>query len=64
MWQKIRNAIRRLHRDERGMEAMQTVMIIAIAALVIVVVVKFGNKIVAWASGKEQEMENEKLNGP
>ncbi len=36
MFTKITSSIRKFHRDEEGLEALQVVMIIAIAAMVMI----------------------------
>jgi Flp pilus assembly pilin Flp len=48
MTTKLINTIRKFHRDEEGLEALQVVMIIAIAAMVMVACATVGQKAVAW----------------
>ncbi len=45
---KLVNAIRKFHRNEEGLEALQVVMIIAIAAMVMVACATLGQKAVTW----------------
>lgn len=44
-WENVRNFVQ----EEDGMEAIQVVMIVAIAALVLVVLMTFWDKIKGWA---------------
>jgi Flp pilus assembly pilin Flp len=48
MTSKLINTIRKFHRDEEGLEALQVVMIIAIAAMVMVACATVGQKTTAW----------------
>jgi Flp pilus assembly pilin Flp len=48
MTTKLNNTIRKFHRDEEGLEALQVVMIIAIAAMVMVACATLGQKAVTW----------------
>jgi Flp pilus assembly pilin Flp len=48
MTTKLINTIRKFHRDEEGLEALQVVMIIAIAAMVMVACATLGQKAVTW----------------
>ena len=41
-------ALKRFHDDERGLEAMQVVMIIAIAALILALVKTFWGSVKSW----------------
>lgn len=43
------SGLKRFHDDERGLEAMQVVMIIAIAALILALVKSFWTTIKDWA---------------
>src|SRR4029079_12829857 len=52
MTSKLLNTIRKFHRDEKGLEALQVVMIIAIAAMVMVATATVGQKAVAWMNQK------------
>jgi Flp pilus assembly pilin Flp len=51
MLTKLIDASRTFHNDEDGLEAVQVVMIVAIAAMVLVAMGKFGNDIIKWAKG-------------
>ncbi len=52
MTTKLINTIRMFHRDEEGLEALQVVMIIAIAAMVMVACATLGQKAVTWMNQK------------
>lgn len=43
-----RNWLNKFHRDDRGIESLQVVMIIAIAALVLIAVFTVGKDVVKW----------------
>lgn len=47
----MRQNIERFNRDEDGMEAMQVVMIVAIAAMVLIALKVFWKTIWSWADG-------------
>jgi Flp pilus assembly pilin Flp len=49
---KLINTIRKFHRDEEGLEALQVVMIIAIAAMVMIACATLGQKAVTWMNGQ------------
>ena len=53
---QARELVRRIHEDEDGMETMQVVMIVAVAAAVVVVLYKFGDKVFQWGGQKTDEM--------
>ena len=44
----IKSALNRLHNDERGLEALQVVMIIAVAAIVMLLVKSNYEDVKAW----------------
>ena len=48
MTTKLTNSIRKFHRDEEGLEALQVVMIIAIAAMVMIACATVGKAAVTW----------------
>jgi Flp pilus assembly pilin Flp len=45
------NALKAFHADEDGMETMQVVIIIAIAAVVLIALLKFWDAIKTWVQG-------------
>ena len=55
MFASINNTFRKFHSDEEGLEALQVVMIIAIAGMVMVAAATIGQQIVDWMSGKVGE---------
>lgn len=50
----IRNALRRLDRDERGMETMQAVIIFGAAAIVLALLYKLRTPIMSWVNQQLQ----------
>lgn len=50
------DAIQKFVNDEDGLEAVQVVMITAIAALVLIVFMTFWDQIKGWASGLIQQI--------
>jgi len=52
MTTKLTNSIRKFHSDEEGLEALQVVMIIAIAAMVMIACATLGKTAVGWMQGK------------
>ena len=52
MTTKLTNSIRKFHSDEEGLEALQVVMIIAIAAMVMIACATLGKSAVGWMNGK------------
>ncbi len=58
----LTNAMKKFHNDEDGLEAVQVVMIVAIAALVLIAMSKFGTDIVKWAKGVfENDLKKAKI---
>ena len=49
------------HEDEDGLEALQVVMIVAIAALVLVGVMTVGKEVYQWLVDKWQELKGESI---
>ncbi len=58
MFSKINNTFRKFHSDEEGLESLQVVMIIAIAAMIMVAAATIGKDGVEW-----METQAEKLVG-
>lgn len=48
---RMRNAAKAFHDDERGMETLQIVMIVGIAAIILIVLWQFFPKIREWVNG-------------
>jgi Flp pilus assembly pilin Flp len=44
----LKTLVARFNRDENGLEAMQVVMIVAIAATILIAVMAFGNQAAEW----------------
>ena len=57
MFTKLTNSVRKFHRDEEGLEALQVVMIIAIAAIVMIACATLGKKAVTWMKKQWTDME-------
>ena len=52
MTTRFTNLVRKFHRDEEGLESLQVVMIIAIAAMVMVACATIGKAAVTWMTQK------------
>lgn len=53
---RIKNAARRFHKNEAGMEALQVVMIIAIAAIVLLAVKSQWTSVKEWFDGLVEQI--------
>ena len=58
---RVSNLVRSFHEDEDGIEAVQVVMIVAIAAIILVAMMTVGNKIYGWMEDKWGELEGTKI---
>jgi Flp pilus assembly pilin Flp len=58
---KITKSIRKFHNDEEGLEALQVVMIIAIAAMVMIACATVGKAAVAWMGDKWKTLKGNDL---
>lgn len=56
-----RHTLRRFHNDEQGLEALQVVMIIAIAAMIMVAASTVGSEVVSWMKEKWSKLKGSKL---
>ena len=56
---KLTNLFRDFHRDEEGLEALQVVMIIAIASMVMVAAAAVCQEIVDWMKTKWEALQGE-----
>ena len=63
MTTKLINTIRKFHRDEEGLEALQVVMIIAIAAMVMVACATLGQKAVTWMNQQWTTLQGTSISG-
>jgi len=50
--QNILTSFRHFHDDEQGIEAVNAVMLLAIAAMVIIILLTSGQNIVEWMKGQ------------
>ena len=57
----FKNLFRTFHNDEEGLEALQIVMIIAIAGMVMVVAATVGQEVVTWMKGKWTELQGKTI---
>ncbi len=57
MTTNLTDSLRKFHRDEEGLEALQVVMIIAIAAMVMIACATLGKSAVAWMQGKWDDLQ-------
>lgn len=57
----IGQKISRFHEDEDGIEALQVVMIVAIAAIVLVGVMTIGQEVFDWMKEKWGEMRDQEI---
>ncbi|HEX3599336.1 MAG TPA: hypothetical protein VHU84_04300, partial [Lacipirellulaceae bacterium] len=58
---KFTNSIRKFHSDEEGLEALQVVMIIAIAAMVMIACATIGKAAVTWMGEKWKTLKGNDL---
>jgi Flp pilus assembly pilin Flp len=58
---KFTSKIRKFHSDEEGLEALQVVMIIAIAAMVMIACATVGKAAVKWMSDNWNKLKKEDL---
>ena len=61
--QKVKTSLLNFHENEDG-DAMQTVMIIAVAAMVVVAIIAVGNRLVDWGKGKVTTMTGDEVKKP
>ena len=59
--QRLKNEISKLHDDEDGLEAVQTIMIVAIAAIILIAVMTLGQKVFDWLKKKWGELEGKNI---
>jgi len=55
------NAFRKFHSDEEGLEALQVVMIIAIAGMVMVAAATLGQEVVGWMKEKWGSLKGQNI---
>lgn len=61
MFQRFGKAIREFDRDEDGLEAIQVVMIVAIAAIVLIGVMTIGQEVFDWLRDKWNQLKGESI---
>ena len=60
---KINSLVRKFHSDEEGLEALQVVMIIAIAAVILVAAGTVGQSVVDFTKEKLDALKSKEVNG-
>jgi Flp pilus assembly pilin Flp len=60
---KINSLVRKFHSDEEGLEALQVVMIIAIAAVILVAAGTVGQSVVDFTKEKLNTLKDKQVNG-
>ncbi|MFO0791955.1 MAG: hypothetical protein U0805_21040 [Pirellulales bacterium] len=63
MTTKLVSSLRKFHRDEEGLEALQVVMIIAIAAMVMIACSTIGKAAVTWMKTNWNKLKGQDLTG-
>ena len=58
---KLTSAVKAFHNDEDGLEAVQVVMIVAVAAVILIGAMAFGQEIFNWANEEFQELSTESI---
>lgn len=59
--QQFTGSLNKLHDDEEGLEAVQVVMIVAIAALVLIGVMTIGQEVFTWMKEKWNELKGQDI---
>ena len=59
----INSLVRKFHSDEEGLEALQVVMIIAIAAVILVAAGTVGQTVVTFTKEKLTALKNKEVTG-
>ncbi len=57
----LMNVARQFNNDEDGIEALQVVMIVAIAAIVLIAVMTVGQEVMTWAKGKWTDLKGKNI---
>ena len=58
---KINNMLRKFHSDEEGLESLQVVMIIAIAAMIMIAAATVGKSGVEWMKSQAEKLVGKDL---
>jgi Flp pilus assembly pilin Flp len=61
MTTNLTNLLRKFHNDEEGLEALQVVMIIAVAAMVMIVAATVGGEATTWMKEKWGRFKAEEI---
>jgi hypothetical protein len=61
MIRKLNNLVRTFHSDEEGLEALQVVMIIAIAGMIMVAASTVGSQAVKWMGEKWNALKGQTI---
>ena len=61
MTTKLTNRVRKFHSDEEGLEALQVVMIIAIAAMIMIAAATIGKSGVDWMKTQAEKLVGKDL---
>jgi Flp pilus assembly pilin Flp len=57
----LKNVVSQFNNDEDGIEALQVVMIVAIAAIVLIAVMTVGQEVMDWAKGRWGELQGQSI---
>ena len=63
MFTNLTKSIRKFHNDEEGLEALQVVMIIAIAAVILVAAGTVGQSVVEFTKDKLNKLKDKEVTG-
>ncbi len=63
MTTNLTNLVRKFHSDEEGLESLQVVMIIAIAAMIMIAAATVGNSGVEWMKAQTGKLVGKDLAG-
>ncbi len=58
---KVKEQIVRFHNDEEGLEAVQVVMIVAIAAVILIAVMVLGQEVFDWLKEAWNSLRGKKI---
>ena len=61
MTTNLKNLFSKFHNDEEGLEALQVVMIIAIAGMIMVVSATVGQEVVTWMKQKWTSLKGKNI---
>ncbi|MCC9608589.1 hypothetical protein LOC68_09510 [Blastopirellula sp. JC732] len=56
MLTQMKSAVDKFHNDEDGIEALQVVMIVALAAIILIAFMTLGDKVIQWMQERVQEL--------